>query len=63
MFQHLWSMSVEEQFYLVWPFVVFALSQANIRRVLIGIIAVTLLAKATLAFTCNGKACPTLASA
>lgn len=50
MFQHLWSMSIEEQFYIVWPFVVFALSLANIRRLLIGIIAVTLFSKAILPF-------------
>src|ERR1043166_2837796 len=50
MFQHLWSMSVEEQFYLMWPFVVFALSLANLRRLLLGIIAITLVSKATLAF-------------
>ena len=48
-FQHLWSMSVEEQFYLVWPFVVFWLSKTSLRRVLVGIIAATLFAKAALA--------------
>jgi len=48
-FQHLWSMSVEEQFYLVWPFVVFWLSKTSLRRALVGIIAATLFAKAALA--------------
>lgn len=50
-FQHLWSMSVEEQFYLVWPFIVFGLSLSNLRRVLIGMVGVTLLAKVVLGFS------------
>lgn len=50
MFQHLWSMSIEEQFYIAWPFVVFALSLANIRRLLIGIIVLTLFSKVALPF-------------
>ena len=29
---HFWSLAVEEQFYLVWPFVVFCLSTTNLRR-------------------------------
>ncbi len=37
-FGHLWSMSVEEQFYLVWPLLVFVLSGASLRRVIIAII-------------------------
>jgi peptidoglycan/LPS O-acetylase OafA/YrhL len=37
-FLHLWSMSVEEQFYLVWPLLVFVLSGANLRRVIIAIV-------------------------
>src|SRR5260370_14770221 len=37
-FGHLWSMSVEEQFYLVWPLLVFVLSVASLRRVIIAII-------------------------
>ena len=35
---HLWSMSVEEQFYLVWPLLVFVLSGANLRRVIVAIV-------------------------
>jgi peptidoglycan/LPS O-acetylase OafA/YrhL len=38
LFLHLWSMSVEEQFYLVWPLLVFVLSAANLRRVIIAIV-------------------------
>jgi peptidoglycan/LPS O-acetylase OafA/YrhL len=39
-FKHLWSLAVEEQFYAIWPWVVFYLSPRSVRR----IIAVVLLA-------------------
>lgn len=32
---HFWSLAIEEQFYLVWPFVVMSLSLAGLRRVCI----------------------------
>ncbi|MEP6955432.1 MAG: acyltransferase [Chthoniobacterales bacterium] len=37
-FLHFWSLSVEEQFYLFWPLFVFALSAANMRRLVLAII-------------------------
>ncbi|MGI8481527.1 MAG: acyltransferase family protein [Chthoniobacterales bacterium] len=37
-FSHLWSLSVEEQFYFLWPFLIFVLSTANVRRVIITIV-------------------------
>lgn len=32
---HFWSLAVEEQFYLVWPFLVYFLSTAGIKRMLV----------------------------
>ncbi|MBX2916025.1 MAG: acyltransferase [Cyclobacteriaceae bacterium] len=37
-FTHFWSLSVEEQFYLIWPLVIFFSSQKQLRVVLIAII-------------------------
>jgi peptidoglycan/LPS O-acetylase OafA/YrhL len=39
-FDHLWSMSVEEQFYLVWPFVLYWFNNANLRKLLVGLVVV-----------------------
>jgi len=33
-FAHLWSLAIEEQFYLVWPLVVFTLSRLSLRRLI-----------------------------
>lgn len=37
-FSHLWSLSVEEQFYLMLPFMVFFLSKDNLKRLVLAII-------------------------
>jgi peptidoglycan/LPS O-acetylase OafA/YrhL len=37
--QHFWSLSVEEQFYLMWPFVVRALSRRRLMGVCVGLVA------------------------
>lgn len=38
-FDHLWSMAVEEQFYLVWPFVLYWFNKVNLRRLLVALVA------------------------
>ncbi len=35
---HFWSLAVEEQFYVVWPWVVFALSRRTLMRACVGIV-------------------------
>jgi peptidoglycan/LPS O-acetylase OafA/YrhL len=35
---HFWSLAVEEQFYLVWPFIVFFATGARLKRVLLGML-------------------------
>ena len=38
---HFWSLAVEEQFYLVWPFIVLALCRETLLKLCIGIVALT----------------------
>jgi peptidoglycan/LPS O-acetylase OafA/YrhL len=40
-FGHLWSLALEEQFYFVWPFLIYYLSVRNLKRLLIFIICLS----------------------
>jgi peptidoglycan/LPS O-acetylase OafA/YrhL len=45
---HLWSLSVEEQFYLAWPVLFFLFGKKGNDRTLLGFLAVTILAMCTI---------------
>jgi peptidoglycan/LPS O-acetylase OafA/YrhL len=38
---HFWTLAVEEQFYLVWPFIVLALCRESLLKLCVGIVALT----------------------
>lgn len=45
---YFWSLAVEEQFYVVWPFVVYALTGRTLLRVSIGLLVVSLISRLVL---------------
>ncbi|MCO5231165.1 MAG: acyltransferase [Chitinophagales bacterium] len=53
---HLWSLSVEEQFYLMLPFMVYFLSLKNLKRLVLGIIILSPLARLATYFYFNSLA-------
>ena len=53
---HFWSLAIEEQFYLVWPFLVYATSAKNLVRVCIALIVAALLTRVALVATGHGFA-------
>jgi len=52
---HFWSLAIEEQFYLVWPFVVFSLDRAGAMRVAFAMCLVAPLLRILLAFTTDNS--------
>ncbi len=44
--QHFWSLSVEEQFYLIWPFLVLKLARRRLMGVCVGLMGVALILRA-----------------
>jgi peptidoglycan/LPS O-acetylase OafA/YrhL len=47
-FTHLWSLAVEEQFYLLWPAAVYFCSLKCLKRIIIGIVVLSPVARAAL---------------
>jgi peptidoglycan/LPS O-acetylase OafA/YrhL len=46
--QHFWSLSVEEQFYLIWPFLVLKLARRRLMGVCVGLMGVALALRAVM---------------
>lgn len=47
-FSHLWSLAVEEQFYLIWPFIILFLPKKHIEKFIVGLILSSLIFKIAL---------------
>jgi peptidoglycan/LPS O-acetylase OafA/YrhL len=48
---HFWTLAVEEQFYLIWPAVVFFASRGTLKRICLGLVAAALAFRIGLRFT------------
>ena len=55
MFTHLWSLCVEEQFYLVWPFIVYFLSTRQLKHLMVTLLIVIPLFRLALYLTLSYK--------
>ena len=47
---YFWSLAVEEQFYLIWPFIVYKLSERSLLRTSLGLLAFSFLLRVSLAY-------------
>ena len=54
-FIHLWSLAVEEQFYLVWPIVVYILPVSSFKRLIIAILVATPIVRTLLYLSFQGQ--------
>jgi len=58
-YNHLWSLAVEEQFYLFWPFLIFIIDRNNLKKLIILTIGASILFKISL-YCYNGSWTPAI---
>lgn len=54
-FTHLWSLAIEEQFYMLWPLVVYFCSLKQLKRIILGVILLGPVVRATLYLALQGS--------